>query len=1152
ALSALTALGEISEFAEQLVGKVKVAYLDPPFNTQQSFLHYDDALEHSVWLTMMRDRLVQVKTLLSDSGSVWVHCDDSEQAYLKVMMDEVFGRENHIGTMIWQKRFSRSNDATISVSHDYIVVFARNVANLAWNRLISTDTQIGRYANPDDDPRGPWSSVSFNAPNIRPNLTYAIVGPTEREHWPPRGRCWSTTEAEYQRLHDDKRIWFGADGTGVPRLKRFWNENPPELTPWTWWPHEEVGHTQESMRELQALFPNAAPFSTPKPERLLHRIIHIGSNSGDIVLDCFLGSGTTAAVAHKLDRRWVGVERSSETLDTYAIPRLTKVVRGEDAGGITETAGWEGGGGFRVLDVAPSMFEQAGGQVFLSEWATNGRLAEATAAQLGYDVMSAATSDTDIFDLDRIEAIAARLDLRQPNKEALESIVLEIANHYQIDKKSPPFEAVVDVATGVGKTFILAAAIEFLATDGVRNFAVIVPGRTILDKTVANFTPGHAKSLLSGMDVRPVVITSDTFATPAMRAAMDDPDQVKLFIFTVQSLIKPDTKSGRRTHKFQEGLGEAFYGHLQGLEDLVVFADEHHTYYSPSFSQAVRDLHPRVLIGLTATPHRNTPRDQIIYQYPLAAAIAERLVKTPVLVGRKDDRTDPRTKLLDGIRLLELKEQVMASWRRESGIAPVTPIMLVIAPSIAEADLITAIVGDPSFAEGRYADKVLTVHSNAPDDALAALDRLEQPENPFRIVVSVGMLKEGWDVKNVYVIASLRASVSDILTEQTLGRGLRLPFGQYTGIEILDTLEVLGHERYEELLKKAGIYNEQFIDRRTRSVLRSNAHGQLVPVTETTMVSVPIAPSEHIHPDRQQTAPGIAIGGIEDTIAAAQSALAWLDASLPPKSDAPQLRIPRLRMTAPISHFTLADITDLDPFRRFGERVAADPNDGLKRVAMGARVVTGPDGLRRVEAVTTRAVDAVQSPAFPMPLAEVRARLISAVLNASVVPARANQSVSAARIVEAFLAGLGTAPEKILSAHFERAAAGLVREVETQTQKSAPPPSYDEVVELTAFNAVRTARVETSEARYGTFHKGAGYTGYAKSAYAQDWFDSSTERDVANLLEDADEIASWVRLQIGDLPILWRDLKEYNPDFVAIETSGDHWLIETKMDREME
>jgi type III restriction enzyme len=769
--------------------------------------------------------------------------------------------------------------------------------------------------------------------------------------------------------------------------------------------------------------------------------------------------------------------------------------------------------------------------------------------------MMAADVAGDPVDLDRIEAIAARLDLRQPNKEALESIVSAIAGHFELDREPPPFEGVVDVATGVGKTYVLAAAIEYLAAEGVRNFAVITPGRTILDKTVANFTPGHAKSLLAGMDARPVVITSENFATPAMRAAMDDAEPVKLFIFTVQALLKPESKVGRRTHKFQEGLGEAFYAHLQGLEGLVVFADEHHTYYGPAFSKAVRDLRPRVLIGLTATPHKRTPADQIIYRYPLAAAIADKLVKTPVLVGRKDDRTDPQTKLSDGVRLLELKEQMIERWRQESGAEHVAPVMLVIAPSIAEAEEIEAIVADDSFAGGHYAEKVLTVHSDAPDAALEQLDRLEDADNPYRIVISVGMLKEGWDVKNVYVIASLRASVSDILTEQTLGRGLRLPFGRYTGIEFLDTLEVLGHERYEDLLRKAGVFNEQFIDRRTRALLRRDALGQFVPVIETTEVQVSIAPVDKPPPtssisETPDRAGVVSIESVEE-VAEKVEDLLTLQTELAPRPDLPRVRIPQLKMTTIRSEFSLADITDMHPFRHLGESIATDPAGALRRVTLGARIITSADGLRRTEMVTTRALDRVESPASLVPIAESRQELISRVLMAPVVPARANQRRPAEDIVDALLHGIGSNAERILSDYMDRAAAGLIQLVTDEQRKVAAKPSYGEVVELTDFAKVRIGRPETSSDRFGPFRKGVGYDGYRKSLYAQDWFDSSTERDVANLLEDEEDIACWVRLQLGDLPILWTGAREYNPDFIALDREGTHWLIEVKMDKEM-
>lgn len=767
---------------------------------------------------------------------------------------------------------------------------------------------------------------------------------------------------------------------------------------------------------------------------------------------------------------------------------------------------------------------------------------------------------TDLVDLDRVAAIAARLDLRQPNKEALESIVIEIARHYEIDREPPPFEAVIDVATGVGKTYVLAAAIEYLAADGVRDFAVITPGRTILDKTVANFTPGHPKSLLRGMETRTVVITSDNFATPAMRAVMDDPTQVKLYIFTVQALLKPKSKVGRKTHAFQEGLGEAFYTHLQGIPDLTVFADEHHAYYGKAFSEAVRNLQPRVLLGLTATPHPRTPEDEIIYRYPLAAAIADKLVKTPVLVGRRDDRKDAPTKLLDGIRLLELKEQAIARWCRETGTTPIAPLMLVIAPSIEEADEIERVVSDPAFAEGRYADKVLTIHSESPDEALAQLARLEEPDTPYRIVISVGMLKEGWDVKNVYVIASLRASVSELLTEQTLGRGLRLPFGRYTGVELLDTLEVLGHERYEELLRKAHVLRQQFVDYRTRSVLRRDAQGRLVPALEQTPVAAAIgpgAPAERVgvtgrgaEPGAPGAPPAARIESVEDVTGRAEQELAGLAVTLAPRDGFPPLRIPQLKMTTIQSSFSLADITDLEPFRRLGARLAADPTGTLRRVMLGARVVTGPDGLRHVEPVTERASDPVASPASLFSYDELRQHLIESVLNAPVVPARSNQARPAGQIVGAFLSGLGPDAEKVLSAYLGRAVASLLRQLTEEHRKFAAKPHYDEVVELIAYNKVRLGRKETSRDRYGAFQRGLGYEGYAKSLYEQDWFDSSTEREVANLLDDEDAIVLWVRLQRGDLPILWAEARDYHPDFIAVDRDGTHWVIEVKMDKE--
>ena len=388
ALNALTSLGELPEFADELVGKVRLAYLDPPFNTQQSFLHYDDNLEHSVWLTMMRDRLVQVRKLLSPDGSIWVHCDDYEQHRLRCVMDEVFGIGSFVATVIWQKRYSRDNRPAIGPVHDYIHVYSPEPGAFKERRnRIPRDVKSRRqYRNPNNDPRGPWRAIPITAQagHATDAQFYEITLPSGRVVGPPPGNSWRFSKERLDELNAQDRIYFGLGGDGMPNTIRYLDEDEG-LVPWSWWPHEEVGHNDESKKEILNLFSGAEPFDTPKPERLMQRIIQISTNPDDIVLDCFLGSGTTTAVAHKMGRRWIGIERSSDTLDTYVLPRLTKVVAGEDPGGVTEQAEWTGGGGFRVLDVAPSMFDEDEGTVYLAEWATNGRLAEACAAQLHYD-----------------------------------------------------------------------------------------------------------------------------------------------------------------------------------------------------------------------------------------------------------------------------------------------------------------------------------------------------------------------------------------------------------------------------------------------------------------------------------------------------------------------------------------------------------------------------------------------------------------------------------------------------------------------------------------------------------------------------------------------------------------------------------------------
>lgn len=344
---------------QDFAGKIKCIAIDPPYNTGNAFEQYDDSLEHSTWLNLMRSRLEQMHRLLSDDGSIWICIDDDESHYLKVLCDEVFGRINFLANVVWQKRTSPDNRLRLGDAHDNILVFCKNKlgGKTTLNQLPISTERTKDFKNPDNDPRGPWASTDCTAQagHATPNQFYELTTPTGRVINLPSGLCWRYTKARMEEEILAGRIWFGKDGKGVPRKKTYLSERAGQNV-WTWWPNTEVGHNQEAKKEVISLFGGNNPFDTPKPERLLDRILTIATNRGDIVLDSFLGSATTAAVAHKMGRKWIGVELG-EHCHTHCIPRLKAVIDGEQ-GGISKAVNWKGGGGFKYYYLAPSLLRQ--------------------------------------------------------------------------------------------------------------------------------------------------------------------------------------------------------------------------------------------------------------------------------------------------------------------------------------------------------------------------------------------------------------------------------------------------------------------------------------------------------------------------------------------------------------------------------------------------------------------------------------------------------------------------------------------------------------------------------------------------------------------------------------------------------------------------
>jgi len=347
---------------QEFAGTIKCAAIDPPYNTGNAFEHYDDGVEHSLWLSLMKPRIEILHRLLREDGTLWICIDDDESHYLKVLCDEVFGRKNFVANVIWQKKFSPQNDAKwLSDMHDHVLLYAKNKSLWHPNKLIVNDENKKKRLIDDGDSRGAWISVDYTCnknKNERPNLYYPIINSnTGEENWPKETAVWRFSQERHLENDKNNLVYWGKEGQNrVPRFKNFMAQNIDVQVPSTIWFHQDVGNTQEARKE-SLNFDYSDPFATPKPERLIKRIFEIATNPGDLVLDTFGGSGTTGAVAHKMGRKWIMVELG-EHAHTHCLPRLKKVVDGTDQGGISKAMGWQGGGGFKYYNLASSLLKE--------------------------------------------------------------------------------------------------------------------------------------------------------------------------------------------------------------------------------------------------------------------------------------------------------------------------------------------------------------------------------------------------------------------------------------------------------------------------------------------------------------------------------------------------------------------------------------------------------------------------------------------------------------------------------------------------------------------------------------------------------------------------------------------------------------------------
>ena len=790
------------------------------------------------------------------------------------------------------------------------------------------------------------------------------------------------------------------------------------------------------------------------------------------------------------------------------------------------------------------------------------------------------------FDSDMLESISSEFDLRAPNKEALRQLIFTLDGDYD-----PTVMQVLNLATGVGKTYLMAAFVEYLRRQGVGNVVIVTPGKTVQAKTVQNFTPGTPR-YITGSAVPPEVVTPQDYSAwvarqngPA-RLAFGREVPMLAFIFNIQQLIAPkeaegDTHGGtqdamrRKPRRFDENAGVLF-DYLKGLDDLVVIADESHLYGSSAvaFNAALKELDPAAAIGLTASVDKKT--DHVIYEYPLYRAIQDKYVKAPVLAFRKTgygtDEASEEQQLRDALQLRALKQAYYDSYAASQNRAHVNAVAFVVCSDVEHATQVAELLRTPEYL-GRD-EAVLQVDSKHEDELTQRrLDQLDRPGSPVLAVVSVNKLKEGWDVKNIAVVVTLRAMASEVLTQQTMGRGLRLPFGRYTGVGQIDQLDIIAHQSFTELLNAENVLQQFGLDEavpepdkvKVEEAIRKAAEES---GTDTVTDSTGGQASTTTMPGPGAGASGEGTGGVEPqpgtvpvnggdeglglpgvgvrTITEQEDQPTWELVSIgrnPSFADV-SYRFPVTTMTVQQPPIDLSEISDAE-IEQAARRVTSAGDVLLRKeiiAALGKKL--------RAEDRESAEVDSVH-----VDDADAEEALVKLVINMSLVP----KTEQTARYVATFLVPkflravtfTGWSVKALDSARAELLA--LIKNYTTETLRATRevPTIHPKSMPGTGYTLPLGEKVHDQIESRQEFVRGRVYGGWFKSLFAEESFDSFTgEYQLARLLNTSPGIVWWHRLHPQDQAFVYYNAKDrYFPDFVALDTNGVHWIIEGKDER---